>query len=374
MDAAGNVYVAGTVSGALKGQQGWGSDDAYLRKYDRMGDELWTRQLGSDSMDRSWSVAVDREGNVYVAGDTAGVLKGQATSGTPDGFLAKFAPTGEEHWVRQFGSTEGDLVNSIAVDRESNVYVAGQTSCPERCPSYAPSAAGFLSRFDSEGSLIWTRRFPRAGGAAAHGVDADQDGNVYVTGSVSSDPVLSETRGFRAFLRKFDSDGEEVWLLEWGYSAASDVALGPDGSIYLVGATQPLSGKSSFGNNDSFLRRYDAAGRELWTRQWGTERPEWPKAVAVDKQGAIYVLSGRTGALPGQTTAGGSDVFVSRYDGNGDELWTYQFGSPEHEQTSGLALDGAGNIYVAGDTTGTLPGATRSGETRETFLLQLVQP
>src|SRR5207244_5456486 len=83
------VYVAGQTDGTLPGQTGAGTWDAFVRKYDASGTELWTRQFGTSSFELTWAVAADPSG-VYVAGTTAGALPGQTNAGAWDAFVRKY--------------------------------------------------------------------------------------------------------------------------------------------------------------------------------------------------------------------------------------------------------------------------------------------
>ena len=87
----GEVYVAGWTRGALPGQTRLGSSDAFLRKYDPDGNEVWTRQFGTSWGDSAWGVAAGPQGEVYVAGFTRGALPGQTSAGMSDVFIVKFA-------------------------------------------------------------------------------------------------------------------------------------------------------------------------------------------------------------------------------------------------------------------------------------------
>jgi len=92
VDMAGNVYVVGWTEGTLPGQEKAGWRDAFVRKYDSNGNEIWTRQFGTKGWDYAYSVSVDVEGNVYVVGWTRGALPGQKKVGGYDAFVVKFGP------------------------------------------------------------------------------------------------------------------------------------------------------------------------------------------------------------------------------------------------------------------------------------------
>jgi hypothetical protein len=75
------------------------------------------------------------------------------------------------------------------------------------------------------------------------------------------------------------------------------------------------------------VRKYDGNGEEIWTRQFGTEGLDEAHGVSVDGGGNVYVVGQITGPIPGQ--AGWSDInaFVRRYNGDGKEMWGIQFGT-----------------------------------------------
>jgi len=133
IDRAGNVYVVGTIDkGALPGQTSLGEVDAYVRKYDVHGNEIWTRQFGTQSQDHASGVRVDGAGNVYVVGFTRGALTGETNLGSSDVYLRKYDGDGSELWTRQFGTEGMDMANGIAIDRTGNVYVVGFTLGSDR--------------------------------------------------------------------------------------------------------------------------------------------------------------------------------------------------------------------------------------------------
>jgi hypothetical protein len=187
---------------------------------------------------------------------------------------------------------------------------------------------------------------------------------VYVAGFTSGTlPEQTSAGGANdAFVRKYDAAGNELWTRQFGTSG-SDLAfaISVDASgAYVAGSTDgTLSGQTSAGGADAFVRNYDAAGNELWTRQFGTSGFDEARAISVDASGA-YVAGITDGTLPGQTSAGSSDAFVHKYDAAGNELWTRQFGTSDDDLATAVAVDASG-VYVAGFTSGTLPEQTSAG-------------
>ncbi len=100
-------------------------------------------------------------------------------------------------------------------------------------------------------------------------------------------------------------------------------------------------------------------------RQFGTSHRDEAKSVSVDAAGAAYV-AGSVGpdlALPGQTSAGESDAFVRKYDSAGTELWTRQFGSSGWDVAGSVSVGADGAIYVAGNVSEALPGHSPEAST-----------
>ena len=96
-----------------------------------------------------------------------------------------------------------------------------------------------------------------------------------------------------------------------------------------------------------------------WTRQFGTLSNEYSQGIFVDVTG-VYVVGNTDGTLPGQINAGGYDVFIRKYNLNGSEIWTRQFGTSSNDYSYGISVDETG-VYISGHTDGTLSGQTSKG-------------
>ena len=186
------------------------------------------------------------------------------------------------------------------------------------------------------------------------GVAVDASG-VYVAGLTRG--ILPGQVSGGALVRKYDAVGNEVWTRQFG--SGSDVAFGVAtgaNSVYVAGRTSgTLPGQVSAGGTDAFVRNYDPLGNEVWTRQFGAAGPAPDFASAVDSDGNVYVAGQTDGTLQDQVNGGDRDVFVRKYDALGNEVWTRQFGTTSTDEAFGVAVD-ANGVYVAGQTGGTLSG------------------
>ena len=383
------MSVVGTIHrGALPGQTSLGETDAYLRKYDGQGKEIWTQQFGTQSEDHGTGVTVDGAGNLYVVGLTRGAFPGHTSlvGIDYDAYLRKYDGDGNELWTRQFGtprtsSAQGeDHASDVAVDGAGNVYVVGSSS--GALPGQTRNRRGndaYLRKYDRDGNELWTRSFGTQVSAEANGVAIDDAGSVYVVGSTSGAlPEQTSMGEDDAFIRKYDTDGNELWTRQSGsrsWDSASGVAVDGAGSVYVVGFTSgALPGQNHIGKNDAYVRKYDSDGNELWTRQFGSRGLDEAYGVAIDEADNIYVAGTTKLSLPGQSNmepvVGGSDVFIRKYDSDGSEVWTNQVGTQKGDAVAGLVVDGAGSLYVVGSTDGAFAGQTNSGS-YDTFVLKM---
>ncbi|MCH8282423.1 MAG: SBBP repeat-containing protein, partial [Chloroflexi bacterium] len=91
------------------------------------------------------------------------------------------------------------------------------------------------------------------------------------------------------------------------------------------------------GDADAYLRKYDGHGKEIWTQQFGTESEDHATGVTADGAGNLYVVGLTRGVFPGYTGLVGIDydAYLRKYDGDGNELWTRQFGTPHRPGAQG---------------------------------------
>jgi hypothetical protein len=201
----------------------------------------------------------------------------------------------------------------------------------------------------------------------------DGSGNIYVAGYTTGnlDGEIN-AGGYDAFLAMYDPTGAWQWTKLLGTAGddyANGVAVDVSGYIYVTGPTSgALDGETNAGGYDAFLAKYDSSGNKQWTKLLGTAAPDDATGVAVDGSGNIYVTGSTDGNLNGNTNAGPSDVFLARYDSLGGRLWTKLLGSSSGDYPLGIAV-GGGYIYVTGLTSGNLDGNTNAGDT-DIFLVK----
>jgi len=305
-------------------------------------------RFGSDGDDSLTDVAVDGSGNVYVAGITYGALEGP-NAGLSDAFVRKLDPIGATLWTRQFGTSSDDQATGVAVDGSGNVYVAGVTYGSLEVANGGTGDA-FVRKLDPGGATLWTRQIATSRAEAAMAVALDGSSAVLIAGYSYGNGQSSG----EAFVRKLDaSNGTVTWTQQFGgpdEDEADAVAVDGSGNVYVGGYTYGgIGGGSSTGIRDAFVRKFSTAGATSWTQQFGSSDQDEVSDVRVDGSGNVYVAGNTSGALAG-TNEGGADAFVRKLAPTGATLWTQQIGTTGYDICAALAVDGGGNVYVVGST------------------------
>ncbi len=433
VDSAGNAYVTGftqstdfpTTFGALQTSYR-GSGDAFVSKLNAAGSALvYSTYLGGSGTDYGFGIAVDKVGNAYVIGQTEStdfpVTSGAFQTklgGSVDAFVSKLNAAGSAlEYSTYLDGSDYAFGAGIAVDTAGNAYVTGATHSTDFpvTPGAIQATYGgglwdvFVSKLNADGSaLVYSTYLGGDGGSqAAFGdvgwaIAVDATGNAYVTGD--GPPNFPTTAGafqtschsgvLNAFVSKLNPAGSALiystylggsqW--DWGDAIAVDAAgnafVGGNANSADFPVTSGTSQTSYSGGEDGFITKLNATGSGLqYSTYLGGSGYEVIQGIVLDTAGNAY-LTGVTYSADFPTT---SNAFQTTYSGGGDAylsvlnplgsalVYSTYLGGSGFDWSYGIALDPAGNAYVAGVTSShdfpTTPGAFRtSSGGEETFV------
>jgi hypothetical protein len=362
--------------------------------------------LGGSYGDSAFALAIDRSGNVYVAG----VARSSDFPTTPGAYDIGY--NGDEAFISKFdsnltnllastflGGSYFDEANVLAIDRSGNVYVAGITlsdNFPTTPGAYGRRYNGnvdvFVSKFDANLTNLLASTY--LGGSkydevGLHAIAIDSSGNVYVAGYTGSDDFPTTPGAYDigynggdhdVFVSKFDSNLTKLlastFLGGIRNESAKALAIDRSGNVYVGGGTgsddfPTTPGAYDRRYNDVFVSKFDSNLTKLLASTFlGGSFSDEAKAIAIDSSGNVYV-AGRTASYDFPTTPGAydrrhnggfDDAFISKFDANLTNLLasTYLGGSKD-DRAYALAIDRSGNVYVVGETASddfpTTPGA-----------------
>ncbi|AMJ67873.1 hypothetical protein AXW84_22465 [Hymenobacter sp. PAMC 26628] len=354
IDADGNACVLGAFSGSatfgstkLTSQA---TGDVVIAKYDSQGQVLWARAGGTapGSLLSASALAVDAAGNVYVAGSLRGsaFLGGSAGAITSEGplnlFVAKYDGQGNPLWIRQGGGGTGlgCAGTGLGVDAAGNAYVAGffgntATFGTITLTNPTPATTGsisLLAKYSSSGAFEWVRDEGGPGAARIDGLAVDSQGNSFITGQLGGNPLRTNTFGpyvlkedaFDGFLVKHDAKGNVLWANQIGGPSTeygTGVAVDKVGNAYVTGifgspvaTLGPTATLTSNGNKLVFAVKYNPQGKVLAAQREALCGFAYP-AIAVGPNQDIYLtgqFSGTTSFASALLTGSANDVFITR--------------------------------------------------------------
>lgn len=242
------------------------------------------------------------------------------------------------------------------------------------------------------GALDWAVQFGSDGHDRAVDIAADGNGNVYITG-VMTDliwPISNDV-----YVAKYSASGQLLWQEQIGdpnengstFGLCADDAgvlvdiitfgdrhtiqhYAPNGELQStipLGSLPPTFQQdvgwdkdrnfllTGFGNDGAYVSKYRSTGDFQWIRALDTVHFEFVAGVAADSSGNVFIAGDTAGSLGGHNS-GETDSFVGKYDPQGTLQWVVQAGSTKREWASEVATDKRGNVYLAGTTEGNFSG------------------
>ncbi|MDB5417629.1 MAG: regulatory protein FlaEY [Phenylobacterium sp.] len=197
------------------------------------------------------------------------------------------------------------------------------------------------------------------GVTTVHATATGADGSVYMvadgSGTVAGQPIKGAQD---AVLLKYDSAGNLAYTQTLGAGVSASglaLAVSADGKVAIAGAVTGLLDNGDAGvdpkTSDSFVTVFDSKGSELWTQRQGAFGADQAQALAFDATGNLYVAGQTQGTITGGAAVGGLDGYLRAYDAKGAVQSTRQFGSAGDDSVGGLVVNG-NSVLVAGQDSG----------------------
>lgn len=289
---------------------------------------VWSHAVAGPDVDATERSVLDAAGNSYCIGYFSGTVDFDPSaanadltaSGIQDAFVAKYAPDGTYLWAFKLGALGNDIGTRITMDAFGDIIVTGYfggTADFDPGPGVANlstlSVNVFIAKYSQAGDYIWAVKVGGANTVESWAITTDVSGNIYLGAE---------------FLSVTDFD-----------PSASTANL------------------TSSGLEDVAIAKYDINGNYQWAFKLGNTSSDYIKDIAVDASGDIYITGNFTGTVdfnPGPATnsltpVGSGDMFLAKYDSDGNYIWAFNIGGGAAEDYGlGLAFDSGQNVVVCG--------------------------
>lgn len=367
----------------------------------------WAKQIAGPYSDYSTSLDIDTENNVYTIGHSSSDIDLDPSldsvilinQGDIDIFISKLNSDGDYVWSKHFGGPGRIIPGGLGLDPFGHVYTTGSFQDtvdfdPDGNgyelisngiyigPPWAPQVTYdiFLSKIDTAGIFVWTKKFEATNTAEASSLVTDLLGNVYVGGhfadtldcdpsqSVSELIALGERDGF---VCKLDSAGNLVWAKNVVSSTQTckveSITTDSDNNLICTGTFRGLADFDptldtiafESAGTEMFISKYSPLGDLLWVKDFDGDDFDYANAVTVDDSGNIYLtgnFDGTTDLDPGPNVYNVTTVsfapFVVKLNSDGDFIWaryaTGSGGGLYGSQTYSISVDQEQNVYFSG--------------------------
>jgi len=378
-DAEGNIFMAGSfVDEAAFGAfyaVSTGGTDVFIAKHNASGEALWLISDGGDDFDYLHGLSVDEEG-FYTCGSFYGTSRlGSNTFislGSKDILLARYDLQGNLIWAKQVGSPKTDYVNAITTDPSGNMFISGyyyDSIAFGDTTIYSRGASDiFLAKYDVDGNLIWLTQDGGSSSDQSYTLSCDSEGNLVYTGSffydiLVGDSLISTSDPTGVFMAKYDNDGRLIFARQVdgnGLLARSFASFDKEDNIYFAGnfTDQVNFGPYNFDagafNIDLFITRYDHDGQLLWADHGHSAGSDPLISISSGPLNDLYIsghfldtIHFSDLTLKYTLCCGSAEIFMVRYTEDGTPAWGDQI-SGERALTESMIKNNADELFVSG--------------------------
>lgn len=328
----------------------------------------WLSNLGGPMGDDLNGLSVESSGSSWVSGTFRGTVTKDGYTvtsiGDRDVYLGKLDNSGVLEWLIRAGSTDDDSNGGVATDDQGNAYIAGRYWDEADfgnltiTRNQGSNSAIYLAKYNDTGSASWAKSIDGGGLKVVNDMVCDAEGNIILIGYFSDtlfidNEILVAESNSNVFTIKFDPLGNLEWAGRTGSLRdvrGSSVGVDPSGNVYvggsfegaLVFADETLSTATI--DNDVFLLKYDAEGNELWAIRGGGVHSDNCNAIAVNPAGDIFLTGNFIGVLKFdseevQSPGFNEHLFITKINSEGGVEWSRAYGGTDDEYGQSIAVD-----------------------------------
>jgi hypothetical protein len=275
------------------------------------------------------------------------------------------------YWANLYGGQNPEIARSVDVDADGNIYVTGTFNLQVNMGALSANGSAqndiFVAKISPEGVPLWLTSASGLGDNFSYDIGVDSDGGVFICGkfkgttNFGGTALTSNGDFFDAYTAKLDNNGTWLWARKGGGPAddsAEDIAVSQSGIALVTGYFhetaffQPENLESA-GETDVFIASYTTDGSLQWIQEEGGESWDAGWGIHLDSDNNIFV----TGEFIGEaifdtiTVSTGNtadDMFLARYNIQGDIQWVANNSSGLYTAGVGLDTDEGEGVYVSG--------------------------
>lgn len=396
-DSKGNIIVVGrfqsktiNIDNVTLNKNSADPDDAadiFILKLNKAGKALWAVTAGNFGDDHALSCVTDKKGNIYVVGyidceilsfgdisikNTNFTIGKDSVKYNSDMWVAKFSPEGKCIWLKNAGGEGANgQYSTIALDKQNNVVVAGIAgnimNFGNGTKLTSEKGGMYIAKYSNDGQFIWAKGSEKG---ECHGVSIDNENNVFAGGYFNTETYFDEIKltsngKTDAYIVKYNQNGKVLWAKNFGGidGEIASCETDPFGNAYLAGlffSKTIITNTDTLKNNgmiNGFIAKFNNDGQLLWAKAAGGNNGDGPATATrefyVDFNGNAFCTGSNWSEFKfaGQTlktVANSEDIFLLKYDKDGNEVWGVDYGGAGRNAGRGITINKHGNIFLTG--------------------------
>ncbi|MFX1454012.1 MAG: SBBP repeat-containing protein [Promethearchaeota archaeon] len=359
---------------------------------------IYCSYFGGSEKDIITGMAIDSMGNVIVVGGTfstdltvlngfqieyGGGFSDNIHENGGDGFVAKFSPSGELIWGTYLGGNDLDCCNNVIIDSEDNILVIGKT-ISDNFPTtenalkkeFCGTTDGFISKFFSNGSLVYSTYIGEDGAENLVDLVEDKSGNIFIVGATGSSNFTTSSNApqkifgggvFDTIILKLSHNLSDILFSTFLGGSEGDggynIALDYESNLIVTGFTlsndfplkNALQDEILGDQRDIFVIKINSTGQIIFSTYLGGSSIEDPFGLTVNASGSI-IISGRTASDDYPTEkglqnnyAGGVDAIISIISPDGQTLEYSTFlGGNGWDTLHQITVNSSNSVFACG--------------------------
>ncbi|WP_054560094.1 hypothetical protein [Croceitalea dokdonensis] len=344
-------------------------NDYWLLKFDALGNLEWNTTYGGSKDDRGQKAIQTADGGYAITGYAmSDDGDGSNNEGFHDNWVLRLDANGEILWEKSFGFSGHDHSYDIIETVDGGFFFSGfldvtssngEGSTNKGSGHTAHGVGEFWgTRLDADGNMLWRRYFGGTNNDRAFGVVQANDGGFILSGSSeSTDFDVSNPKGsYDYWVVKVDKTGNLEWEKSFGGTGidqSQDIAKTPDGAYVIVGNTfsTDIQVSRNYGQSDVWLVKFNDNGDLLWEKNFGGPAFDAAHSVTVTQDGG-FLISANSKSYGNDLTAnfGENDLWLIKTNSEGNIQWQKALGGTGLDFGFDAIESPNGSIYFIGDT------------------------
>ena len=324
------------------------------------------RNFGGSGNDVFNSVIETSDKGIVAVGYSLSTNAGFVNKGGYDAIIVKYDREGNQQWVKNFGGSGADYFKSVVETSDKGIVAVGYSLSTNAGFVNKGGYDAIIVKYDREGNQQWVKNFGGSGADSFYSVIETSDGGIVTVGSsASTNAGFSNKGNADAIVVKYDKDGNQLWVKNFGGSGNdvfNSIIEISDGELVIVGGSNSTNaGFTGRGSFDGIITKYDGDGNQLWIKNFGGSGNDEFYSVIETSDGGIIAVGCSYSTNAGFNSKGNMDGIIVKYDDNGNQLWVKNFGGSDDDNFDSVIETSDGGIVTVGSSASTNAGFSNKG-------------